>query len=254
MKLISYNNFGMNSDWTDVFLSSYETYFDDNSHGLHPKEILPNFVKWLVQAGILNNTKDKQITELGKKLAEIYIDLPDILWQIIWVNLSYNSPIAKWYKENVEWGLEFTQKDLEERLLSDYPDVSPKTLHNILYALFRTFRESPIGEMGQLIATSKLHYKKEANVNLSKITVAYSLYKYAESKGIQSMRIADLYSSENSLGVYKEFGIEKAELISLLRELNSDTNRIIVAELNMGLDNITLREDLTSIDVLKQML
>ena len=254
MKLISYNNFGMNSDWTDVFLSSYETYFDDNSHGLHPKEILPNFVKWLVQAGILNNTKDKQITELGKKLAEIYIDLPDILWQIIWVNLSYNSPIAKWYKENVEWGLEFTQKDLEERLLSDYHDVSPKTLHNILYALFRTFRESPIGEMGQLIATSKLHYKKEANVNLSKITVAYSLYKYAESKGIQSLRIADLYSSENSLGVYKEFGIEKAELISLLRELNSDTNRIIVAELNMGLDNITIREDLTSIDVLKQML
>ena len=102
MKLISYNNFGMNSEWTDYFLSSYDTYFDDNSHGLHPKEILPNFVKWLVQAGILNNTKDKQITALGKKLADIYIDMPDVLWQIIWINLSYSSPIARWYKENIE--------------------------------------------------------------------------------------------------------------------------------------------------------
>ena len=254
MKLISYNNFGMNSDWTDVFFSSYDTYFNDNSHGLHPKEILPNFVKWLVQAGILNDTKNRQITKLGKKMADIYIDLPDVLWQVIWVNLSYASPIAKWYKEKIEWDREFTQNEIEEQLKSDYPDVAPKTLHNILYALFRTFRESPIGEMGQLIGTSKLHYKKECNVELSKITVAYSLYKYAESKNIRTMRVTDLYSQENECGIYKEFGISREDFKNILRELNSDTNRLLVAELNMGLDNITLREDIHSEDILDIML
>ncbi len=254
MKLISYNNFGMNSEWTDYFLSSYDTYFDDNSHGLHPKEILPNFVKWLVQAGILNNTKDKQITALGKKLADIYIDMPDVLWQIIWINLSYSSPIARWYKENIEWGYEFTQKDIEELLKTDYPDMSPKTLHNILYALFRTFKETPIGEMGQLISTSKQQYKKESCVDLSKVTVAYSLYKYAEEKGIRSMRVADIYSPDNKLGIYKEFGAQKSDFLNVLRELNSDTIRLLVAELNMGLDNITLRDDITSTDVLNQLL
>ena len=95
MKLISYNNFGMNGDWTEYFFSSYDTYFEDNSHGLNPKEQLPHFVKWLAQAGILNDTKNKQITKLGKKLAEIYIDLPDVLWQIIWINLAYQSPINR---------------------------------------------------------------------------------------------------------------------------------------------------------------
>lgn len=254
MKLVSYNNFGMNSDWTDYFFSSYETYFDDNSHGLNPKEILPNFVKWLVQAGILNDTKNKQITEVGKKLAESYIDMPDVVWQVIWINLTYNSPIAKWYKEAIDWGSQFTQADIEELLKSDYPDVSPKTAHNILYALFRTFRESPIGEMGQLISESKQHYKKECQTDLTNIAVAYSLYKYAEYKNIRSMRVTDIYAADNKAGIYKEFGIAKSDFVDILRSLNSETNRLIVAELNMGLDNITLRDDITSEDVLKLML
>ena len=39
----------------------------------------------------------------------------------------------------------------------------------------------------------------------------------------------------------------------VLRTLNSTSNRVLVAELNMGLDNITLREDLTSISVIEAL-
>jgi len=42
-------------------------------------------------------------------------------------------------------------------------------------------------------------------------------------------------------------------LKSILRSLNSDNNRLIIAELNMGLDNITLREDIKPIDVLNNL-
>ena len=52
----------------------------------------------------------------------------------------------------------------------------------------------------------------------------------------------------------KRFGISKSDFVDILRSLNSETNRLIVAELNMGLDNITLRDDITSEDVLKLML
>ena len=253
MKLVSYNNFGMNSGWTESFLTNPETYFEENPDALHVKEQLPNFAKWLVQAGLLSDTKNKQATKLASKLHEVYLDCPDILWQIIWINLSYDSPIAKWYKENVAWGTEFTQNDLEEMLKSSYPDAGTKTLHNILYALFRTFRESPIGASGQLLNVSKLHYKKEYQDEISKITVAYSLYKYAESKNIKTMRVADFYSSENLSGIYREFGISKGDLISILRSLNSEANRLIIAELNMGLDNITLRDDIKSSDIIMQL-
>jgi 3'-phosphoadenosine 5'-phosphosulfate sulfotransferase (PAPS reductase)/FAD synthetase/formate hydrogenlyase subunit 6/NADH:ubiquinone oxidoreductase subunit I len=37
MKLISYNTFGLNGEWLDVFFSSTDTYFSNNNHGLHPR-------------------------------------------------------------------------------------------------------------------------------------------------------------------------------------------------------------------------
>ena len=61
-------------------------------------------------------------------------------------------------------------------------------------------------------------------------------------------------SKDTVRGAAKKFGISKSNFVDILRSLNSETNRLIVAELNMGLDNITLRDDITSVDVLKLML
>lgn len=254
MKLISYNNFGLNGDWMEFFFYNYKDYFIENSHGLNMKEQLPNFVKWLVQAGILNDSKSKQITKLGELLAMNYPDLPDMVWQIIWINLSYNSPIAAWFKENVKWSEIISQKEIEERVLSDYSDNSKTTVHNVVYALFRTFKESPIGEAGQLVQKDKAMFEHTSYISIERETVVYSLYKYCEAKGIHSLRVSDLYANDNHLGVYKEFGISKSELLSVLRSLNSDSNRLVIAELNMGLDNITLRDDLTPAEALALMI
>jgi len=71
---------------------------------------------------------------------------------------------------------------------------------------------------------------------------------------MKSFRINDLYLNEATGGIYKEFGIGKSELEKRLRSLNSDENHTIVAELNMGLDHITLRDDISSLDVLKILL
>lgn len=254
MKLISYNNFGLNGDWMEFFFYNSSDYFTENSHGLNIKEQLPNFVKWLVQAEILKDSKSKKITELGQLLASNYPDMPDMVWQIIWINLSYNSPIAAWYKERVNWEEIISQKEIEERVLADYSDNSKTTVHNVVYALFRTFKESPIGDAGQLVPKDKTMFVRTSYESLERETVVYSLYKYCERKGIHSLRVSDLYASDNNWGLYKEFGISKIELLSVLRSLNSDANRLVIAELNMGLDNITLRDDINAIEALNLMI
>ena len=251
MKLTGYNNFGMREDWVEYFMMNIDTYFKDNSHGLHPKEQLPSFVKWLVQSGILVDAKNKNVSELGYVLSGLYENMSEVVWEVIWINLSYNSPIAIWYKENVEWDSEFTESYIRDRVMNDYPGNSSTTVKNVVYAFFRTLRESPIGRMGILAETSRLHYIKSPYNELTSIGAAYSLYRYAEVKGIKSIRLSDLFSYENKQGVFREFGISKSAIEYLLRTLNSDKNRLVVAELNMGLDNITLRDDITSLDVLK---
>ena len=96
--------------------------------------------------------------------------------------------------------------------------------------------------------------KRQAYNELSPEAVAYSLYKYAQNKEIRMLRVSDLYRQEETFGVYKEFGISKDDLLKSLRFLSSDSNRVLVAELNMGLDHITLRDDLSAISVLKELI
>ena len=251
MKLTSYNNFGLNEGWLSVYFSDPNAFFVDNLAGLNIKEQMPSFAKWLYQAGILNDTKSKEITPLGRFLAKYYVDYSDLVWQIIWINLSYESPIVRWYNSTIEWDTFITQQGLEELVANDYSDSGKKTIHNVVYAFVRTLKESPLGEFGPYSAINKTQFQKKPFVFIKRLALAYSLYRYSETKNIRSLKISDLYSSDNNIGPYREFGITKGEMVNLLRSLNSDSNRVLIAELNMGLESITLREDLTALDCLK---
>lgn len=68
------------------------------------------------------------------------------------------------------------------------------------------------------------------------------------------MTVSEFYNQDQSEGIFRQFGISREDLERLLLSLQEDSNHVLRAELNMGLDNIILREDLTSIDILKLML
>ena len=231
-------------------MSSADTYFADNLHGLNVKEQLPNFVKWLVQAEILDDTKSRKLTKLGTYLVELYAYMPDLVWEVIWVNLSYNAPIVKWFTENTGWNINLTESDIREKVMFDYPTDSQTTIKNIVYALFRTFRECPIG-VRLMEQRDKQNYVKTNYNDASREVIAYSIYKFAQSKNISELRVADLYDDSNKCGVYREFGINKDILINQLRSLNSDINPVLTATFNMGLDHISLRSELNPLSVLK---
>jgi hypothetical protein len=252
MKLIGYNNFGLNGEWLDYFFRNTDTYFSNEDHGLHVKEQLPAFVKWLVHAEILTDTKTKQLSDLGKLLKEIYDDNPSLVWEVIWINLTYNSPIVQWYASNVGFNSFFTENDVRELVKNDFPDASATTVKNVVYALFRTLKESPIGEeLEQLVPIEKLSFSRKVYEDLSREAIAYSIYKYADAKGIRNLRVQDFYNPTSTDGVAIQFGLSKDKFIKSLRSLSSDTNRVLIAELNMGLDHITLRDDLEAYSTLK---
>ena len=251
MKLISYNNFGLNEGWLSVYFSDPKAFFVNNLAGLNVKEQMPSFAKWLYQAGIIADTKTKEITPLGRFLADSYADNNNLVWQIIWINLSYEAPIVTWYNSTIEWNTFVSQQGLEELVANDYADNGKKTIHNVVYAFARTMKESPLGEFGPYSFINKNEYQKKPFIFVERAAIAYSLYKYSEVKNIRSLNISDLYSNDNNIGVYKEFGISKEEMKTQLRSLNSDSERVLIAELNMGLENITLRENLNAFECLR---
>ena len=166
--------------------------------------------------------------------------------------------MVKWYSSSIPFNSDVTRKELD-KLAIDYFQSTFKetTITYAVQALMQSFKYSPIGdELLQCVSQdekgtvlNRLPYN-----DLSPEAVAYSIYKYAERKNLKILRVSDLYRTEEDCGLYKEFGISKNELIKSLRFLSTENNRVLVAELNMGLDHITLRDDLSPIVVLKNLL
>lgn len=245
-----YKNFGLREEWVDSFFASPEAFWDSD-HGLNKNYQIPSLRNWLKDAEIIDDKSN--LSEIGKLLHRIYQDTPSLVWEIIWINLAWNSFIAQWYTARVTPGQTFTSKTLEEMIQTEFPQYKDKTVHNAVYQLLRTLRESPIGEELEQYEESKNSGKRPGYNDVSPEAVAYSMYKFGREKGITTFRLSDIYSLEEEKGVAREFGISKNELKKKLNVLTSDKNQVLIAELNMGLDHITLREDLNPLQALKLM-
>lgn len=247
-----YKNFGLKEEWVESYLIDRDDFWTSN-HGLNQNYQVPALKAWLRDAEIIDAKNN--ITELGNFLADNKEDYPDLVWEVIWTNLSYNSFIINWFNNNIAPGSEFSSKGMEALIRDQYDGYKEKTVHNAVYQLQRTLKESPIGiSMHQMESIDKSTYYRGEHSKLSPEALAYSIYKYADAKGIHSLRIEDFYSQENPFGPAKEFAVSKLTFEKILRALNSNANRVLIAELNMGLDSISLREDLNALSCLKNLL
>ncbi len=250
-----YSGFGLRENWLLSFFTNIENYFE-SMHGLGSKQV-PAFINWL-RDGELLNRNDKKPTEIGLLLSNLYNLSPNVVWEIIWINLAYNSTIVEWYIKEIQWNSNFSKKELESILQSSFPESRERTLHNGLEAIVNMFKECPLGNkfnLGQVIKMGQeTIIKKLPHENVSLIAVAYSLYRFALEKNRHSFTVTEFYTPEQKHGVFYEFGVSKDRLKNILRSLQENKNGLVNVDLVMGLDNISLREDLSSKEVLKLLL
>ena len=253
MKISKYGTFGIHQEWVDQYLSSPSDFWSDNMLGV--KQI-PSFKAWLKDAEIID---DKNcLTTFGELCVEINKNSTTLLWELIYINLAYNSPLVRWYIATIAHMTEFSRKNLDKLAIEYFQQTFKETtIKYAVQALMQTFKYSPIGdEFCQCIMQDEKGnlYRRENYMDLSPEAIAYSIYKYAQFNDLKMFRLSDLYRLDELHGTYREFGISKNDLMKSLRYLSSEKNRVLIAELNMGLDHITLRDDLTPITVLKVLL
>lgn len=244
----AYGTFGLRDEWLNEFFTNPKDFWDNNSLG---KKQVPSFRSWLKDSEIID-TKGK-MTSLGEVLAQMYQDMPDIVWEIIWINLVYNSPLIKWFVNNIKVGTIYSKKILQSIYEEQYSE-GYTTFKYSLDALYNTLISSPIGDnFHQKKDFSKSDDIRKSYNDISDVAVAYSLYKYGKTHYIKSFRIEDLYNSKDGTGIFFEFGLDKSDFEKVLRTLDTSNPRILTAELNMGLDNITLHDEWSEIDILKSL-
>ena len=118
----------------------------------------------------------------------------------------------------------------------------------------QVFNYSPCGDvLMQGITFDKNHLVRNEYSDISEIAIAYSIYKYSEVNSATSLRVKDFYDEDCINGAAKEFCLSKEVFEKSLRTLNSSKDRVLVAELNMGLNHITLQKNVTPLDVVKKL-
>lgn len=252
-----YNNFGFRHKWLTYFMSHVNTFFENNDHGLNVTNQLPPFTNWLRDSEVLIYN-GKGVTPIGKYLSESFSSKPEIIWEILWINLNQNSEICSWFSSNVKYNYLFTKEELEKLLEETLPQYSSSVRKNAFGALQNTFVMSPLGDKLGVGIVNKVNNKpvfiRKPHNDLSLVATAYSLYRYAEKTGRYSLTVSEFYNPEQKEGIVRQFGIERDAFEQNLRSLEADSNHVLRSELKMGLDNIILREDLKSEDILRLLL
>ncbi len=247
-----YSTFGLREEWLSAFLNFGEEWLEENNLG--PKQI-PAVLHWLIDAELID-PKSKRTTLLSKHLKKIYAKDSLFVWEIIWNNMYYNSQVIRWYNNQIDWGSIVTKNDLKEKISLAYPNLSKGTLSNPIDAMVNMFDNSPLGselKIGLLDKKGRIvkSIKKIGTDNIHPLAVAYSLYKAAEHIGRRDFIVSELYSKEFKGGPYKLFGISRDKLERVLRGLQEDKEQILRVDLVADLENIYLRDDLSSLDIVK---
>lgn len=247
-----YKTFGLQEEWLDLYFSDSEQMLDKESSSIGKLQV-DGLKSWLRDAEIIDNKDNK--TELYDIISDIYKNNPFLAWEIIWINITYNSFVANWFTSKIRTGFPYSKNLLVEMIKEEFPGVyGDRTISNAVGALINTLTKSPIGsEFLQAENTGNGTYIRNVYENLSEISLAYSIYKYAELHKTNILRVSEFYNFDNPAGPFMEFCIERNNFENLLRSLNSDSDKVLLAELNMGLDNITLMPDMTPIQVLKKL-
>lgn len=248
-----YGTFGIHEEWLNEFILNPGVDFwlpGNNSLG---NKMIPSFKAWLKDAEIIDGKN--VLTEFGEFCVENLINDSELVWSLIWINLSYNSELVKWFVNNIRIGQAFDKAYMID-MANDYfsSSFSKSTIDYAFQALMQVFKYSPIGEyLKQGYEFDKKQLVRNEYEDLSEMAVAYSLYKFSQKTESTSLRVKDFYEEDCYNGIVKEFCISKERFEKALRTLNSARDRVLTAELNMGLNHITLQEGLSPIQVLKKL-
>ena len=238
-----YFTFGIRSTWLEDFISKGDNWLTDNRLG---NVQLESMLQWLKDAELID-IKRKKTNEFYNKMKKIFEINKLLFYQIIWINLFYNSSVVNWYLKNVKWNTNISIDELIKTLVSN--NVNERTARNGISSLANMFDSVPYFQefnLGRINKQKKQRYiEKIGTDNIHPTAILYSIYRYAISKNRYKLTVSEFYREDNKDGgPYLIFGISRPALENLLRGLQESLTELIKIDIVADLDNIYLSEDI----------
>lgn len=249
-----YGNMGIEYEWVKKYFDKKDNFWN-SAHGLGT-----NMVKYLKR--FLNDsgiTEKGKYTDFGALIDKLGIDSV-LAWALLVCNLVYTSEYH-WWIRHTNVGQTYTT-DAIISMLGD--DMSNNSKKHIVSAYKNIFISTP--QVGKELGLGICDYEaRKGRRYLNSITrsswqnpdprvILYSLYKFAENCGgyyqFTLSRLLNHDIDSDGVSPTEIFGLERDQMEKLLTGLSVNYPELINASFTLDLDNITLRSEKTSQDVL----
>ncbi len=253
-----YGNIGIEYSWVVEYFRKKDLFWEDNELGTNK---IKNLKSFLSDAGV-TIPKKNSFSELGAKIENIGIET-EAAWGILLTNLAYTSEI-NWWIMNTEFNHAYTPAELIDMLSSEVASNNSRT--HIVSAYKNIFASNEVlKQMGVGICLLKAEAKNRVLISIMRKgwdnpipeVILYALYKFSEECGgyyqFSLETLLDDSIERNGISPSRVFGLDRDMMIRVVNGLSINYPDFISASFALNLDNITLRDDKTSKDVLSLM-
>ena len=243
-----YSTHAPKKEWINQYFSQKNEFVTNNSLG---SQMFSFFKRFLRDAELIDGDN---FSEFAKIIDYIGIDELES-WGLILTNLVY-SPQINWFVKNVK----MNEKSSKEYITSMLVDSGTnERAANDIFRSFVRFVELPFAEVGMGFSEKEknrvLSVTRTPWQNPDPRVILYSLYKFAENCGdyyqFTLSRLLNHEIDSDGVSPTEIFGLDREQMEKILNGLSVNYPEFISVSFTLDLDNITLRNDKASKDVLE---
>lgn len=249
-----YGNSGVEYKWLISYFKKKDEYWDESTLG---KNMIKSLKSFLNDSLI---TEKNKFSNFGTIIEQIGIE-NITAWGLIVSNLTYTSEFNWWIK-NIELDTDYTPESINA-MLTDVPSENSRShivsaYKNIFISITPLSQEIGLGICDYEVKNGKRFLKSVRRIpwiNPDPRVILYSLYLFAEKcGGYYSFTLGRLLNHDidsDGISPTQIFGLDRDTMTRVLNGLASNYPEFISVSFAIDLDNIYLKDDKTSADVLE---
>ncbi len=247
-----YANLGVEFGWIKQFFNRQEDFWENHELGANKIKALNSF---LSDALIVEK---KSITPFGKLIAKLGCDNA-VAWGLIVENLVYSAQF-NWWVKSVSFDIDYTPEMIKSMLENETKNVQTHVVSafkNIFISNKILGKELGLGLCDWNLKNDKRHLNSIRRIawnDPDSRVILYGLYKFAEAcDRYYQFTLTDLLNDSidrDGISPTRIFGLKRDEMINILNGLSINYSEFISVSFTLDLDNINLREDKSSDDIL----